>query len=314
MKGDPRQVYSARTAQSKLGALKTGQKAHISTLQVPSVVNGEEPISFEYKVLNKDEAERLCVPHPENLRNYDRLTLNAVADILPSIEDNGFNSEVATSIEVDGKYLILKGLRRLFSVINAETDCNFRLLVTKKMSEADQLHQARTGDVYDKPSVMDLAYKLKEKKDKLGIDIRTLAQQEGMANGKVSELISFTQLPKFIISGFPGLRYIKYKWLRFFRKNLDNLDELELVLDDYKSSHELPTTVEETEVYSQKLYTKFVNYLEKSKKPAPNDKWDIKPKDNFNLKVAGDKITLSFDANVLSPEEERQLQSIISNK
>lgn len=74
-------------------------------------------------VVQSSEVESKTDIHPLNPRNQEALTLDAVRDIFPSIQENGVNQEgVAVKCPSTGKLLLLDASRRRFSCIHCDAD------------------------------------------------------------------------------------------------------------------------------------------------------------------------------------------------
>lgn len=309
---NPSQMYSSKKNKSGLGAMLKDKKR----IDAPSVVEDAPPIDFEYRELSKEEAAERCVPHKDNQRCWDKLTLGAVADIYPSIAEAGFNSELAEAVELEGKLHIIKGLRRLYSVINAPGDSKFRVLVAKQMSEEDQFARARTGDLYDSPNILDIGFRLSEKYKERGkgANMTELAKSEGIALGKVSEAISFTKFPDYIYSAFPGLRYLRYKWLRYLKSESENLSKLKGKLTALQPDDKFDS-VEEAEKYSEKTFARIKSILQEPPAPVKNNpKWEsFNPRKGVKVTVKGDDVSVKFNASELDSSVLDQLQNLLKN-
>lgn len=311
---NPNAIYQGNKPTSKLRSLLNEKDGSKGSVHAPSIVEDEPQIEFEYRELSKEQALKLCVPHKDNQRCWDRLTMGAVADIYPSIVDAGFNTELAEAVEVDGKLHILKGLRRLFSVTHAPRECIFRLLVSKNMSDKDQFERARTGDIYERPNILDIGFRLSDmyKGRGEGLTMEQMAAQEGMAVGKVSEAISFTKFPDFIYGSFPGLRYIRYQWLRYLKAEKEKLPALEgrIAQVDPEETYE---SVEAAEKYSEEVFSEIKKLIqEKAKKPENNSHWaSLTPNPDFNISVKGDKVSVKFDLNKVDKDTLGKLEEIL---
>ncbi|WP_018984074.1 hypothetical protein [Salinimonas chungwhensis] len=306
----PSQMYRGSKNKSKLGAMLNQQPK----VKAPSVVPQQAPIEFEYRELSKEEAKELCLPHEDNQRCWNMLTMGAVADIYPSISKAGFNSEVAEAVEIDSKLHIIKGLRRLYCVTHTPGDCVFRVLVSKNMTKQDQFERARTGDIYDSPNILDIGFRLAERYQGRGegVTMGELAEQEGIALGKVSEAIAFTKFPSYIYGAFPGLRYIRYKWLRYFKKEEDKLSKLEGQLTQVQEG-ETFDSVHEAEQSAEATFSHIKSLLQEPKVVTVKNKdWEkITPTKGFKVDVKGNDISIKFNTNKVDQDLLTRLEELI---
>lgn len=114
-----------RKPTSGINAMLNGKSL---TKQMPF---GDVSIVAEYVVIKAEDVKEKTTAHALNRRAQEALSLEAVADILPSIQDEGIKQEgVAVFNNKTNKYELIDSSRRRFCAIEAKKDLPLWVLVT----------------------------------------------------------------------------------------------------------------------------------------------------------------------------------------
>lgn len=210
-------AYKRKKA-SGLSALVESKKAIVGKSYVTeSIIDGSE-LTYTVETIESSEVFDKTVESPYNHRSADLITEVAVQDILPSIRENGRNTEYAIGVRSGDKIEVLLGLRRRFC-IGISPGTVLHIYVFENMSEEEKYKRCKTGDMYMAPTPADLALKIakyKEAKSNEGdkVSVRDLASVFGISSGKVSELLRFGSFDESFFRLFPSLFDIPYTFLR----------------------------------------------------------------------------------------------------
>lgn len=301
MNNKKRTVIGRKISNTNLDALIT--KDNSDALIEHSPIDGHD-IKWERVTIESQDVFNKCVKSIYNKRSFDDLSLASVLDIYHSIKSSNGNTEPVRAELVDGKYEILGGLRRAYTVsILPNTKLN--LIVAKDLTETERAHFARVMDEYAEPSFMDKAKSIKALKTKLdsnnekeitGLELSDLL---GMKKSNVYYALSYANLPKELINLFPALKYVATPLLRELVKyNKDGY--LETIADQFtpiepvtltgnETAEEISLVEEELEKASKKLQKELLAKIRADQVTAPLS-YDGKFKDVLDKELSGVKI------------------------
>ncbi len=283
----------------------------------------ERDIEWERVEIESQDVLNKCRKSIYNKRSFKDLSLASVLDIYHSIKSTGGNTEAVRAELVDGKYEILGGLRRAYTV-SLLPNTKLTLVVAKNLTEEERAHFALVMDEYSEPSYMDKARSISELKDKLekrnGIELTgtKLCEILGMKKSNVYYALSFSNIPNDIIKLFPALKFISTPFLRELVKyNKDGyLDHLAShfkaietsSLTGNESKEELTEIDEYLEKESKKLQRDILNKIKNDKTEGETD-YNGKFKELIKSNVRGIKFTtkkngvnISIDESEVSPD------------
>lgn len=301
MNNKKRAVIGRKISNTNLDALITSDNS--DALIEHSPIDGRD-IKWEKMTIESRDVFNKCVKSIYNKRSFDDLSLASVLDIYHSIKSSNGNTEPVRAELVNGKYEILGGLRRAYTVsILPNTKLN--LIVTKDLSEKERAHYARVMDEYAEPSFMDKAKSIKSLKTKLdssnekevtGLELSDLL---GMKKSNVYYALSYANLPKELINLFPALKYVATPLLRELVKyNKDGY--LETIAEQFnpiepvtltgnETAEEIGRVEEELEKASKKLQKELLAKIRADQAITPIS-YDGKFKDLIGKELSGVKI------------------------
>ncbi len=194
-------------------------------IKVPSPIHSDVEHVYKLRLIPSSEIEDTTYKSPYNRRSDMHLSMGAVLDILPEIQRDKRNQHPAYGfVDKDGNIEILAGMRRRKAVSLVE-DGVFAVLVTTTLDEEERKALARSSDVYQEPTAIDIGFSIIEYKDRVAksgdnakVTRDELAEIFGIAQGKVTECVAFANLPSELYSLFPSLAAIEYRFLRDIAK------------------------------------------------------------------------------------------------
>lgn len=281
MSNKKRTVIGRKISNTNLDALIT--KDNSDALIEHSPIDGRD-IKWERVTIESQDVFNKCVKSIYNKRSFDDLSLASVLDIYHSIRSSNGNTEPVRAELVDGKYEILGGLRRAYTVSILPTT-KLSLIVAKDLTEKERAHFARVMDEYAEPSFMDKAKSIKALKTKLdsnnekeitGLELSDLL---GMKKSNVYYALSYANLPKELINLFPALKYVATPLLRELVKfNKDGY--LETIAEQFnpiepvtltgtETAEEINDIEEQLQKYSKKLQSEILAKIRADKAPTP---------------------------------------------
>ena len=248
---------------------------------------------------------------------------------MPEIARDKRNSHPALGVNnEDGRIEILAGLRRSKAVSFIE-EGEFVILVCQEMTDEEKLHFAQTSDIYEEPSAIDLGFTIQELMANKKANGEKLSQQQagelfGVAEGKVSEVLSFAALPTELFTLYPSLSAIGYKFLRSLSANFKN--NKFAVNEAIKKSHAKKHAIEakpgddpkELLKKSQELSKNILALINKSKASKPTTKaksiWhDTVTKQGVKVtELKSGKIKISIDESKLNDQLSQQLLKLLA--
>ncbi|MDQ9093890.1 hypothetical protein RC083_20190 [Pseudoalteromonas haloplanktis] len=301
MNNKKRNVIGRKISNTNLDALITQSASDGLTEQSP--IDGRD-IKWERVTIQSHDVFNKCIKSIYNKRSFDDLSLASVLDIYHSIKSSNGNTEPVRAELVNGKYEILGGLRRAYTVsILPNTKLN--LIVAKDLTEKERAHFARVMDEYAEPSFMDKAKSIKTLKAKLdsssdkeitGLELSDIL---GMKKSNVYYALSYASLPAELIGLFPALKYIATPLLReLVKHNKDGyLESLAqqfpaikpITLTGNETAEEINDIEEGLQKSSKKLQVDLLAKIRADKASAPVS-YNGKLKDFANQELAGIKI------------------------
>jgi ParB family chromosome partitioning protein len=314
-----KQFYT-RQRQGGIGSMleQAGESSDGSTFSLPSVEQGE--LKFKLLVINSEDISKRCYLSLYNSRCYERLTNASVNDILPDIQVKKRNAIPAIGAIVGDKIEVLAGGRRMYSV-STLPDGQFYILVAEGISEPDKKFLSNTSDTYDKPSILDVGFKVlaiqksHEKVEGQG-GYRAIADMLGISLGKAQESATFARYPNYIIDGFPALRFISYQFLRQINKYKEQFPEKENKIKAlYQGEYAFNETMEPQQ-YSKSLQSKILQIFKP--KPLPSktiEDWKNRVH-NKSVSVTGseNELILKVDLTSVDPSVLKQIEKIFAKK
>lgn len=230
-----------------------------------------------------------------NARSFRHLNKEAVADILPTIEAAGFNSEKVRAIKVDGIYYLLGGNRRTYAV-SLVKNAKLRMLVCNDLTDEEHIHYCQILDLYRGPCVLDQAYSVNEyvsnhfNEHHINPPISLLEKVFNRSSSSIHYLKSYAKITDDLISLFPSLHYIGTGFLREVVKHNDD-DYLERVAENFEA-------IQPNEVYREFLN----NIVKKYDRTIPNKVLDDYIVDIKNGASNIDAERVLFDLKVSDPD------------
>lgn len=309
-----------RDKQRGVGALleKAKKSDTGATFTMPSVI-GEEPLEFELRVVGQGDIENECYLSLYNTRSYKNLTKAAVSDILPSIQLQKRNAIPAVGAYCNDKIEVLAGGRRMYSVCETP-GAQFYILVAKNVSDADKKFLANTSDTYNQPSILDVGYKVleiqnsKKREDGENYTYRDIADMLDISVGRAQEAATFAKYPDHLVSGFPGLRFISYKWLRKMKAYSDSFEQKKAeIIETYSGDIEI-SDMQDAEKYSASLQKKIETVL----KPLVESSSEIIRWKNkvvpsgVKVSSSGKDLTLKLSLDKVDAELLKKLEKLLS--
>lgn len=277
-----RTVIGRKIASSNLDELITKNNSNNLTERSPF---SNKNIEWERVEIDSADVLDKCIKSIYNKRSFKDLSLASVLDIYHSIKSTGGNTEAVRAELVDGKYEILGGLRRAYTVSLLPTT-KLTLIVAKNLTEEERAHFSLVMDEYSEPSYMDKARSISELKQKLekknGTELTGLKLSEilGMKKSNVYYALSFANIPDGIIELFPALKFISTPFLRELAKhNKDNY--LEKISSAFEAIEIINLTGEET----KEQIIDIDELLEKKSKKLQRDILNKIKKDNASEEV-----------------------------
>ncbi|MBH0017903.1 hypothetical protein [Pseudoalteromonas sp. NGC95] len=199
-------------------------------------VTWESPITgklytFKMVEINSSTIGESTKPSPYNHRSQEFLTRADVSDILPSIKENRCNTQPIRAVGTKKSMVILEGTRRTYcvSLLNSGV---LKVLLTPEMDLVDQEHIATIADEYRKPTVIDLSLQINE----LGLldeSVRKIAEKLKIAKTSAQYAKDFAILPTRLFKLFPGLSFIKTRFLISLKHNETLLNEALEICNDF---------------------------------------------------------------------------------
>ena len=314
---DKPNLYS-RNRQTGIGALlgKAKDSDSGSTFSMPSVIEGT--LEFELRVVKASDIEKLCTLSVYNSRSYKNLTRAAVSDILPSIKLQKRNAIPAVGALVGDKIEVLAGGRRMYSV-GLIPEAEFYILIAKDVSEQDKKFLANTSDTYNQPSILDVGYKVIEiqkmmkRADGSPYTLREIADMLDVSLGKAQESATFARYPDYLLAGFPGLRFVSYKWLRKMKAYSDRFDEHKSeIIETYSGDDEL-IEMQDAEKYSMNLQKRIEKIFKPIIQPSPKlqDWKDKSLPTGIKAAINGNDLTLKVSVDKVAPETLELIESLL---
>ncbi|MFY8328216.1 hypothetical protein [Pseudoalteromonas sp. ZZD1] len=301
MSNKKRAVIGRKISNTNLDTLIT--KDNSDCLIDSSPIDGRD-IKWEKVTIKSQDVFNKCVKSIYNKRSFDDLSLASVLDIYHSIRSSKGNTEPVRAELVGGKYEILGGLRRAYTV-SLLPNTKLSLIVAKDLTEKERAHFARVMDEYAEPSFMDKAKSIQALKTKLdrnnekeisGLELSDLL---GMKKSNVYYALSYANLPKELINLFPALKYIATPLLReLVKHNKDGY--LETIAEQFRpiepvtltgteTAEEISLLEEELEKSSKNLQKELLAKIRADKATAPIS-YEGKLKEYAKQDLAGIKV------------------------
>ncbi|OUS71036.1 hypothetical protein B5G52_12610 [Pseudoalteromonas sp. A601] len=316
MSNKKRTVIGRKISNTNLDALITHDNS--DSLIDSSPIDGRD-IKWERITIESQDVFNKCVKSIYNKRSFDDLSLASVLDIYHSIRSSNGNTEPVRAELVNGKYEILGGLRRAYTV-SLLPKTKLSLIVAKDLTEKERAHFARVMDEYAEPSFMDKAKSIQALKTKLdsnndkeitGLELSDLL---GMKKSNVYYALSYANLPKQIINLFPALKYVATPLLReLVKHNKDGY--LETIAEQFspiepvtltgnETAEEISLLEEELEKASKNLQKELIAEIRADKATDPIS-YDGKFKDVIGKEFTGVKIKTTKSVLNISIDETR---------
>jgi len=134
----------------------------------------------ERVIVKADELNSKTAIHPLNPRRQESLTLDAVRDILPSIQEEGVHTEGVATKDEQGTYQLLDSSRRRFTCLHAKKDLPL-WVIEGEVEQADLIAFIGTTQ-----SVKRLSYR------ELGAEYASMMQAQGFT--KINELADYLNI------------------------------------------------------------------------------------------------------------------------
>ncbi|CAK1694289.1 Chromosome partitioning protein ParB [Vibrio crassostreae] len=157
-----------------------GKRAKAETSKKTFTFASGKTATAERVVVKADELEVRTAIHPLNPRRQESLTLDAVRDILPSIQEEGVHTEGVATKDEQGTYQLLDSSRRRFTCIHAKKDLPL-WVIEGEIDQADLVAYIQTTQ-----SVKRLSYR------ELGADYKSVMQAQGFT--KIDELAEYLNI------------------------------------------------------------------------------------------------------------------------
>ncbi|MDN3380995.1 MULTISPECIES: hypothetical protein [unclassified Pseudoalteromonas] len=301
MSNKKRTVIGRKISNTNLDTLIT--QGNSDSLIDSSPIDGRD-IKWERVTIESQDVFNKCIKSIYNKRSLDDLSLASVLDIYHSIRSSNGNTEPVRAELVDGKYEILGGLRRAYTV-SILPNTKLSLIVAKDLTEKERAHFARVMDEYAEPSFMDKAKSIQALKTKLdsnndkeitGLELSDLL---GMKKSNVYYALSYANLPKELINLFPALKYVSTPLLRELVK-YNKAGYLEMIAQQFnpiepvtltgnETAEEISEIEEQLQKSSKKLQSELLAKIRADHSPIPVN-YDGKLKEVANHELTGIKI------------------------
>lgn len=167
--------------------------------------------TFKLVSIKGDQIQTAATISPYNSRSQDQLSLADVSDIYPSIELDKTNTHPIRAVGSKSNFCILEGSRRSFCVSKVE-NATLMVLLTPKMDEEDQRHIATISDIYRNPTTIDIALQIK-KHELMDVSLGKIAKTLKISKTSAFNAKKIVSIPEEIYSLFPGVSYIKIRFL-----------------------------------------------------------------------------------------------------
>lgn len=231
---------------------------------------------FKLVEINSSQIKQCAHPSPYNHRSNEFLTLADVSDILPTIKENKCNSQPIRAVGTKYNFNVLEGLRRTYCVSTIK-DAMLKVLLTPIMDDVDQKHLASVADIYRKPTTIDIALKIK-KHELTNKSLSKVAEALNISKTSAFNAKNIIDIPSSLYLLFPGLSYIKTRFLISLKNREDELKEIipscthfsEFLQENERAKHINGELLDEA-VYkkvSEKVENEIKEYLLKTPKPV----------------------------------------------
>lgn len=298
-----------------------------SNVYITSPSTGER-IELQEEVIQSDDVWDKVVKSKYNSRSRELLTPATVLGILPSIRETKRNTMPVLAVKTaDGKFEILSGMKRSFAV-SISPGCELLVHFASSMSEEDKQALAKTADLHEKPSFLDVALTLLEYKKEVGSDfsLRNAAKIFDVSKSSIGDLIKFAELPIELFKLFPGASYVTWDFLKkVVAAEVTNEDIIKAIakIEPVKASEE--SIAEEDgeknlRSASKALETHILKAISASL-PSPDEKsFDKRSPFHTSKLVKGVKakpstngsVTIKFDKTIIESKLGKDLLALIS--
>lgn len=307
------------SASSRASLLKKGGGA------TRTYLNGT--LSAKRVVIDTAEIESKTDIHPLNPRNQEALTLEAVRDIFPSIQENGVNQEgVAVKCPSSGKLLLLDASRRRFSCVHSDADLPLWELqgdVTDEQILAI-INDSQEVKRWSYPEHAEYLLRIAERKslDVKAMKIEDLAKELSIGRESLRKRLAAHKVSKDILSVFVDYEGIPNNYYSSLTKVQNQLSRAGKNIKDTMSSFsgsivdsELGGSVSEKQATILKKLEEFIkNLLEKQ----PKAEWSNRELCQFDdkkayarVKTSPDGKTKKIELSRIGVDKMRQIERLI---
>lgn len=265
-------------------------------------------------VVQSSEVESKTDIHPLNPRNQEALTLDAVRDIFPSIQENGVNQEgVAVKCPSTGKLLLLDASRRRFSCIHCDADLPLWELQDEVSDEQILaiINDSQEVKRWSYPEHAEYLIRIAKRKslDVEAMKIEDLAKELSIGRESLRKRLAAHKVSKDILTVFVDYEGIPNNYYGSLAKVQNQLSRANKNLKDTMKSFskkisdvDLGDTVLDKQAMTLKKLEEFVERLLK-KQPKPE--WSNRELCQFDDKKAYARVKNSPDGKSMKIELSR---------